>query len=398
MKLDVVRLAQQLVRIPSLNPMNRPVSGPEYLEGRVTDFLQQLVSQDLGLPCERHPVLPGRDNLITRLEGLGDLAHQTLLLEVHQDTVPVDGMTIAPFAAQLEDGRIFGRGSCDVKGGMSAFLTTIGRLMDEPTSHRPTIVVAFTVNEENGFDGVKHLRDLWQSGKSRLLPAAPTAAIVAEPTELDVVVAHKGTIRWQCHARGRAAHSSNPSAGDNAIYRMGKALEALAKYAQNGFPPQLSHPLVGRPSLSVGTIQGGVSVNTVPDHCVIEIDRRLLPDESAAEARSHLENYLAEHLGDPLIEHAAPFLTSPALSSARNGSLAGSLEQTLRKHGLPGRSKGVPFGTDAGTISGAGVPVVVFGPGSIEQAHTKDEWIAVDSLEASVEVLVDFCRQPLPQA
>lgn len=394
MNLDVVGLTQQLVRIPSINPMNRPVFGPEFREGRVTDFLQQL-AQSLQLSWERHRVLPERDNLLIRIEGQGPLASQLLLLEVHQDTVPTDGMTIEPFSATIENNRIYGRGSCDVKGGMAAFLTTVATLAKR-SAPRPTIVLACTVNEENGFDGVRHLRDLWKSGQSHLLPRAPDIALVAEPTELDVVVAHKGTIRWRCHAHGRAAHSSNPEAGDNAIYRMARVLQAFERYAKAEIPSELRHPLVGRPTLSIGTILGGISVNTVPDICSIEIDRRLLPEESPANARAHIEQFLATHLNDPLVEQEPPFLTSPGLSSANNGPLAESLQRSIRNQGVKGICKGVPFGTDAGTISAAGVPVVVFGPGSIEQAHTKDEWIDIDSLHKAVDILLDFCQQPIP--
>lgn len=393
MILDVVGLTQQLVRIPSLNPMNRAVTGPEYLEGRVTDFLEQLV-RSLELPMERHTVLPGRDNLLIRLEGRGAIASQLLLLEVHQDTVPVDGMTIPPFEARLENDRIYGRGSCDVKGGMAAFLTTVSQLRSSPAD-RPTIVLACTINEENGFDGVRHLRDLWKSGRSSLLPRQPDEAIVAEPTELDVVVAHKGTVRWCCHARGRAAHSSNPSAGDNAIYRMADILKQLEQYAMHGLPADLSHPLVGRPTLSVGTIQGGISVNTVPDDCRIEIDRRLLPDESGPVAQQHVQEFLQRTLPGAMIDHEPPFLTSPGLSSQNNAALARRLQASIQRKGPVGQCKGVPFGTDAGTISAAGVPVVVFGPGSIAQAHTKDEWIDIQSLHTAVDILIDFCQQPL---
>ena len=127
MSWDVVALTQELVRIPSVNPMGREVDGPPYFEDRLTDHLQQLIQQ-LQLPVERHTVMPKRDNLITRLEGIGESRESILLLEVHQDTVPVDGMTIPPFEAALTNGRILGRGACDVKGGMASLLTTLARL------------------------------------------------------------------------------------------------------------------------------------------------------------------------------------------------------------------------------------------------------------------------------
>ncbi len=391
---DVVALTQQLVRIPSINPMGRHVSGPEYLEGRVGDFLADLFTQ-WNLSWERHAVLPGRDNLIARLpRGSNDLT-DSLLLEVHQDTVPIDGMSIDPFAGELRDGRIYGRGACDVKGGMAAMLCAIAQLQERPGPNQPEIILACTVNEENGFDGVRHLCRHWQDGTSELLCRPPRWAIVAEPTELEVVVAHKGTVRWRCHARGRAAHSSNPAAGCNAIYRMQPVISALQRYAEEILPSvATSHPLLGGPTLSVGTIRGGLSVNTVPDQCTIEIDRRLLPGESADEAFAAVRAHVAQSAPVEGIEHEPPFLAAPGLASVDNQELAAALSQSARRSGTGARHLGVPFGTDAGTLAAAGIPTVVFGPGSIQQAHTKDEWIDVEQLRRAVAILGDFCRNP----
>jgi acetylornithine deacetylase len=388
---DVIALTQQLVQIPSVNPMGRPLQGPEYLEGRVTDFLQQWALEQR-FAWERHTVLPGRDNLLMRLEGRGSSQEQLLLLEVHQDTVPTDGMTIPPFAAERQGDRIYGRGACDVKGGMAAMLATLVRLAHAPSASLPTIVLACTINEENGFDGVRHVCQLWDRATSRLLPRRPDLAVVAEPTELDVVIAHKGTVRWRCHAVGRAAHSSHPDAGINAIYRMQPVLTALQDYARDELPRHPEHPLLGRPTLSVGTIQGGLSVNTVPDRCTIEIDRRLLPDESPAEAYQQIQQYVAARLGELTPIHDPPFLTSPGLPSGPNQAVAERLSRAARQQGARGHCLGVPFGTDAGPLAAAGVPAVVFGPGSIQQAHTKDEWIDIEQLQRAVDILVDFCQ------
>jgi acetylornithine deacetylase len=389
---DVVALTQQLVQIPSLNPMGGEVRGSDYLEARLTDFLQHWAGERQ-IPWERHTVLPGRDNLLMRLQGRGPHSERTVLLEVHQDTVPVDGMTIAPFAAELREERIFGRGACDVKGGMAAMLTTIAQLAEQSADH-PTIVLACTVNEENGFHGVRHLCQLWCDGTSALLPRRPDVAVVAEPTELDVVVAHKGTVRWRCHTLGRAAHSSNPAAGENAIYRMQPVLQVLQQYANHVLAASAEDPLVGRATLSVGTIHGGLSVNTVPDRCTIEIDRRLLSSECPTAAYDQVRAYLASQLGESAATHEPPFLSAPGLTSGVNGPLAQKLSRCSQRQGGHGQCIGVPFGTDAGTLSAAGIPTVVFGPGSIRQAHTKDEWIDVSSLRQAVEILVEFCQDP----
>lgn len=391
MNVDVVELAQRLVRIPSLNPMGRDVTGPPYFEAAVTDALSHWFA-NCGIETERHTVFPQRDNLVARIPGRGVAAERIVLLEVHQDTVPVDGMTIAPFDAVLRDGRIYGRGACDVKGGMAAILVAAHRIAHSNVSSRPTIVCAFTINEENGFDGINHLTKVWQAGNSRLLPSAPDVAIVAEPTELDVVVAHKGSVRWQCHVIGAAAHSSDPSRGKNAIYQMAKLLDAISEYANQHVATLAHHPLLNTPTLSVGTIEGGISVNTVPDRCTIRIDRRLIPGESGTRAQQNLIDFLQQRCPDIEQVHDAPFLTSPGLESHNNHALANQLASASQANGGKGQLRGVPFGTDAGAISNSGVPTVVFGPGSIEQAHTRDEWIEVASLHKAVDTLVDFCH------
>jgi acetylornithine deacetylase len=328
------------------------------------------------------------------------------MLEAHQDTVPVEGMTIEPFAARIENGRLYGRGSCDIKGGMAAMICAVARLAREKPAGRPTVVLACTVNEEHGFTGATHWAATYfgkipdsgrgpevapPAGKSELLTRVPDAAIVAEPTELNVVVAHKGAARWRASTLGVATHSSQPHLGDNAIYRMARVLDALDEYARNMVPKLANHPLCGRPTLSVGTIGGGISVNTVPGRCTIEIDRRVLPIENAQIALDHCLEYLRGKLGpETRIEHEQPFLLTNGLADNNNGELAERLGSVIRKHGGPGKRIGVPFGTDAPHYAATGCPTVVFGPGSIDQAHTADEWIDVAQLRAAEEMLYDF--------
>jgi acetylornithine deacetylase len=312
-------------------------------------------------------------------------------------------MTIAPFEPVLNDRRLSGRGSCDIKGGMTSMLGALVRVLEEQPRPRPTIVMACTVNEEHGFTGATALCSIWSDATNErtglrnseqkeyraMIPRRPNAAIVAEPTNLQVVVAHKGMVRWRCHTLGRAAHSSTPERGANAIFRMAQVLAALERYQQEKVGLLSQHALCGRPTLSVGTITGGLSVNTVPDRCTIEIDRRLVPGENPRSAQQQVIDYVAAETGlaDQIL-HDAPCMLSPGLNNERNQLLAARMRAAA--FAITGEDTppcGVAFGTDAALIGAAGVPCVVFGPGSIAQAHTADEWVPMAEVELASEAL-----------
>ena len=391
---DVVKLATELIRIPSVNPMGRATSPEIAGESRVTDWLQEFFAKN-NIPWRRYTVRKDqgehgtlhRENILARFDGSPSLAEggQLVMLEVHQDTVPIDGMTIEPFGGQVVDGRLTGRGACDIKGGMACLLTAALRLQQTSAS-RPTIVIACTVNEEFGFCGAKHLTELIMSGGDEIIPRPPDAIIVTEPTQLNVVTCHKGMIRWVCETIGRACHSSDPTAGANAIYRMAPVVASLEHLAAE-LDQRQGHDQMGKSTLSVGTIHGGVSINTVPDNCRIEIDRRLLPQEDQEAARNEVIQATAAH---DFVQHHDVTISSPGLLGGNNESLATALAQVASQH-LPDRTlTGAAYGTDAAFLASTGAPTVVFGPGSIEQAHTKDEWVDIEQLELTTKTLVAF--------
>jgi len=388
--LDPIETLRRLVAIPSVNPMGQDVSGPQFGEARLTEFLES-VFDGLGIDHRRDPIHPGRDNLLARLEGdvPAGRGGPLVLLGAHQDTVPTGGMTIEPFEPRVEAGRLYGRGACDVKGGMAAVLAALARLAEERPDGMPTVIVACTVNEEHGFSGARALARSCHDGGG-LIPRRPDVAVIAEPTELDVVVAHKGVVRWKCHTTGRAGHSARPEAGENAIYKMAPVLDALDRYHRQVLPQLGSHPLCGPATLSVGTIHGGVSVNTIPDCCTVEIDRRLRPGENPADARRHLIDYLQSETPLAALLHDPPYMEGLTLSDAANGALAEQLSAVAAEVAGRGRRVGVPYATDAAFLAAAGVPTVVFGPGSIEQAHTTDEWLPLKQLEQAAEILYRF--------
>ena len=382
-----------LVAIPSVNPMGRDLSGDDYLEGRLTHWLQQFLGVH-GLPCEVIEVVPGRCNVLTRIDSPG--ASRTILLDAHQDTVPVDGMIIPPFDPVERDGRIYGRGSCDVKGGLAAMLAAVLRLHRERPEGMPNVVMSMTCDEESTSLGINHLIGSWTGRHQppQLCPVAPDVAVVAEPTLLDIVVAHRGAVRWKIRTSGRACHSSRPSEGTNAIYRMARVLSLLEEYAAWLPDSRPAHRLCGPATLSVGLISGGSSVNVVPDGCVIDIDRRLLPGEDGAKARIEVIQWLADRL-DFELQHDSPYCLSAGLADDQNGALANELMHSISQVDGPHNCIGVPFGTHASRVALGESPAVVFGPGDIAQAHTRDEWISIDQLQRAAEIYYLFASGKL---
>lgn len=400
-----VQTLSELIATPSINPRLGAANDDQHAgEHRLTSRLTELCDKS-GWRWALQQVHPGRSNLIALAPGSrGDV----LLWDAHQDTVGVERMTIAPFAASVAGGRVYGRGACDVKGGMAAMLVALMRLAERPAASRPAIIMTCTVNEECGFTGAQALADIWRHGRDRnalnatfsadgsltldeLQALRPHAAIVAEPTGLNVVIAHRGVVRWQCRTHGLAAHSSQPQQGANAIYAMASVVQLIDKFHREQLAARAPDSLCGPSAVCVTTIRGGTGANTVPDLAVIDVDRRLTPDETPAEAYQELVSWLADRadLGRCTLQHDDPWMQSRGLSSGSNRAWAEQVAAAVQSMDRACELVGVPYGTNAATIAAAGIPTVVFGPGSIQQAHTADEWIAVDQLEAAVEAL---CR------
>ncbi|VTR90966.1 acetylornithine deacetylase : Acetylornithine deacetylase or succinyl-diaminopimelate desuccinylase OS=Singulisphaera acidiphila (strain ATCC BAA-1392 / DSM 18658 / VKM B-2454 / MOB10) GN=Sinac_6205 PE=4 SV=1: Peptidase_M20: M20_dimer [Gemmata massiliana] len=378
--LPLPQLLAELVRLPSINPMGRTDLDPALVhESRVTDFLESQI-RELGCEFYRQRVADGRENLVATYMPPGP-APGHVLFEAHQDTVPVDGMIVEPFGAKVEGGKLYGRGSCDVKGGGAVMLAAFARLIREKPANSAKVTLAFTVDEEHGGAGIQ---ELMASG------FRADCAIVAEPTLLNIVNAHKGVARWILETTGRACHSSRPEQGINAVYRMARLLQGIEEYARTlqSAPPD---PILGPRTISVGRVTGGVSPNTVPDFCRADLDRRLLPGETYESATAELEAVLKALPGVDfpftLTRSSAGCLPlSPALSVDLVKRFGATIDSVTGSHTV----HPVPFGTDAATVAAAGVPVIVFGPGDIAQAHTKDEWIDLAQLEPAAEILFRF--------
>jgi acetylornithine deacetylase len=378
---ETTRLLRDLVALPSVNPMGRPMPEAVIYEHRVTAYLEAFF-RTLGVPCERQSVAPQRDNIIARWDAPG--ARRTLMLEAHQDTVPTDNMTIDPFGARIENGRLYGRGACDIKGGLAAMLAAFARVVREKPAGAASLIMACTVDEEHNSLGVREL--------ARRGPKADMA-VVAEPTCLQIVHAHKGLVRWHLHTAGRSCHSSAPEKGLNAIYRMGRLLVGIEQYAE-WLRTSRTDPVLGPPTLSVGRIEGGTSVNTVPDHCSIEIDRRVIPSEDPLAAPGELTAFLQQQLKIEIpFTSDEPWLSHRALGSQDSAELVARLGTAIDTVRGSHEVVTVPYGTDASTLAEAGIPSVVFGPGDIARAHTCDEWVPLDEVEQASEILYRLACQ-----
>ena len=213
----------------------------------------------------------------------------------------------------------------------------------------------------------------------------PAAAVVAEPTDLGLVTQHKGAVRWRIKIHGRACHSAFPEQGENAIYHSGRVILAIEELARELLRRRPDQPC-GPPTLSLGTIRGGAGVNLVPDLVVLEIDRRIVPGEAPREARDEVIRRIAAAAPGARIEHDEPFVESGGLPEAESACVT-ELAATAAAFGVEPRRTAARYGTNASIFAAAGVPSVVFGPGSIAQAHTADEWIDLDEVDRAATIL-----------
>ena len=363
---SVEELAQALVRIPSVNPDGDPGTDrtgeqacAEYLAG----FLREL-----GAETALHEVHPGRPNIVARFPSAA--GKPRLLFAPHTDTVSVAGMSIDPFGGEIRGGKLYGRGASDTKGPMASMLWALRECREILPELTHEIWFAGLMGEEAGQDGAKALAE-----RERF-----AFVIVGEPTNLEVVFKHKVDVTARITATGRAAHSSCPERGENAITKLAAGLLALEKALMAHFET-VSDPVLGHPTFSIGTIRGGTKFNIVPDHAEAVIDLRLLPSQwKNGEARDLFE----------IMRQACPGLQLEQItgSEALDTDPAHPLVAKLVEIG--GRPAGAAWFCDAAIFSAQGIPAVAVGPGSIAQAHTENEFIEVAALEQGAEYFKKF--------
>jgi acetylornithine deacetylase len=347
----------------------------ESVEQAMANFVENVLAS-ARIDCERQTVAEGRDNVI-------GIVHSTstdvngLMLNSHMDTVPVDNMSIKPFDPAIENGCVFGRGSCDAKASIAAMMSAVIEYANQPDRPRP-VVFAAMADEEFAFSGSwKLIEKSWPV----------SACIVGEPTLLRRVIAHKGIVRWRIEVRGLSAHGAEPELGRNAIYDGARVALALEEYAQRLAEKQ-SHPLLGHSTLNVGRVAGGHAVNIVPDKCVFELECRLLPGEDGQQAVKNCEQFLRDRLGDSVqLTFETPYLIDPAMETAPDAEIVAALARAQQQElGFEGELAGANYGTDGSKLSRAGIQTVVCGPGDIAQAHTANEFVEIKQLELATRM------------
>ena len=362
------QLLSDLVAIDSINPDLVPgAAGEGAIAAFIADWLRAA-----GLEVHIEEVRPGRPNVVAIARGAG--GGQTLLLNGHIDTVGVAGMS-EPFRPRVADDKLYGRGAYDMKSGVAACMVAAAEAARR--NLRGDVIVTAVMDEEYAGLGTLAIAEQYRAD----------GAIVAEPTELQLVVAHKGFVWLEVETQGVAAHGSRPHLGVDAIAKMGGVLSGLERLAAE-LAQRPPHPLLGPPSVHASTIQGGGEWSTYPDRCALAIERRTLPGETGDAAEAELRAIVARlAAADPTFRAVIRRdLERAPLETPTGAAILATVQQAAAGVlGRPIEPTGVSFWTDAASLYAAGIPTVLFGPLGAG-AHAVEEWVDLASVQTCAEV------------
>jgi acetylornithine deacetylase len=370
-----IDLLRDLVAINSINPSLVPGAPGE---AAVADAIATHMRR-LGLDVSIEPVAPGRPNVVGVVEGRQK--GRTLMFCGHTDTVGVTGMA-DPFTPVERDGRLYGRGSQDMKGGVAAMVAAAGALAARGLA-TGRIVVAAIVDEEHASIGAEALVRQWTAD----------AAVVTEPTDLTIAIGHKGFAWVKVEVEGKAAHGSRPADGQDAILRLGRVLgrlEALDRELQR----RPAHPLVGTGSLHASLVSGGHELSSYPDRATLDMERRTLPGEPESIALDEVRAILSELAGEDTTfrGEARHMFSRPAYEVPAGHEITRALSASLEAVGGTPRVGGASFWTDAAILGHAGIPSVLFGPGGAG-LHSTEEYVVVGDVLRCRDALVELGRR-----
>ena len=358
---EVEALLAELVSIDSVNPALVPGGAGE---AEIALFVAGWAAE-AGLDVEIVEPVPGRPSVVATARG--ERGGRSLMLNAHLDTVGVAGIT-APHEPRVEDGRLYGRGSYDMKGGLAACLLAAAAALRAGLPG--DVLLAAVSDEEHSSIGVQSVVERFKTD----------ACIVTEPTSLEVCIAHKGFAWWLITAHGRAAHGSRPDLGSDGIARMGPVLTGLAELDRS--LEAHTHPLVGRASVHASLIEGGQELSSYPERCVLEVERRTLPGETAEAVGQELQLLLSEG-----VEGEVTLVREPFEVGDQEAVVAAVREGAAGVLGREPETVGHTAWMDAAFTQAAGIPSVVFGPHGAG-AHEVEEWVDVASVEACARTLL----------
>ena len=370
-----IALLRELVAVNSVNPTLVPgAPGEQAIADLVAAALRRA-----GLDVSIEVVADSRPNVVGVLEGRAK--GRSIMLCGHTDTVGVAGMS-DPFTPVERDGRLYGRGAQDMKGGVAAMIAAAAAIAQHGGLASGRLIVAAVVDEEHSSIGADALVKRWRAD----------AGVVTEPTDLAVAVGHKGFAWVEVDVAGRAAHGSRPKEGEDAILRLGRVLVRL-EALDGALQAQPPHPLVGTGSLHASLVSGGRELSSYPDRATLQMERRTLPGEpesiAVAEVNGILDALVRE---DPTFRASATAMFSrPAYEVARDHALPRALCDALRRAGGEPQITGASFWTDAAVLGHAGIPSILFGPGGAG-LHSTEEYVTLADVLMCRDALVELVR------
>ncbi|CAG0934473.1 acetylornithine deacetylase [Thermoflexales bacterium] len=374
------QLLADLVHINSINPSLVPGSaGEREIAAYLTSAMQRL-----GLTVAQHEPAPNRVSVVGTLPGSGK--GKSLMLNGHIDTVGVEHMP-NPFSGEIREGKLYGRGAYDMKGGVAAMLTAAKALRDAGLALKGDLLLAAVADEEYASIGTADIAKRYQ----------PNAAIVAEPTELQLALAHKGFVWLEVTVSGKAAHGSRPQLGIDANLKMGRFLHELDRLEQE-LRARQPHSLIGPPTLHAAMLNGGREMSVIADRCELRIERRTIPGETEAQVVAELQALLDRLSASDEAFHATvkSFFAREPFEVAAEAPIVKAVQAataTVLRH--PIDPSGVSFWTDAALLTAAGIPTVVFGPIGAG-AHAAEEWIDLHSVEQAAliyaQTALEYCQ------
>ncbi len=376
-KAELLELLKDLIRIPSVNTGEGQAGVPEQ---EVAEFIEGFL-KELGMEAQWLRMENGRPNVLGRWpENRGK---KILILTAHMDTVNVEGMT-DPFEPRIEDGKIFGRGACDTKGSLAAYLWVLRKIAEDHEGFDRNIQFLGTCDEENGCVGSTWLAD-------RQLVRADEV-IVGEPTNSEIAIAHRGSIVLEFYTTGISAHSSVPERGDNAIYQMTDLIQALRKEWLAKISRH-THPILGKSTAAVTMVEGGIRFNVVPETCKAIADVRTLPEQTPEGVIGELEEILSPLRREKKVNYRIRTqYYQPALYTDPEVKLVKEL--IIAREAVSGKSLpiGLPYFADSSQFARSGAHCVLLGPGDIAQAHSANEYLELEQLYQSAEILMKFFK------